>query len=153
MPKLHEIRHRLRVPFADTDMAGITHFSNILRYVEAAEAALFREIGEPLIHATPQEATGWPRVRIQCDFSGPLFFDDEAVVHLSIREIKIKAIEYGFRVTRVDPDSGDETLAAKGTMTTLAARIDRLSRGMRAADIPASVLRKIEPAPRDQPRR
>ena len=37
-----------RVAFADTDMAGVAHFTAILRWVEEAEAAWLRAKGEAL---------------------------------------------------------------------------------------------------------
>jgi len=33
------------VEFADTDLAGIMHFSNFFRFVECAEHAFFRSLG------------------------------------------------------------------------------------------------------------
>lgn len=57
-PRSHESQRRLievdfmpsfqtsrRVEFCDTDMAGIVHFANFFRYMEAAEHELFRNLG------------------------------------------------------------------------------------------------------------
>ena len=39
-----EYRHLRMVEFADTDMAGIVHFSRYFRYVEEAEHAFLRSV-------------------------------------------------------------------------------------------------------------
>ena len=42
---MSEFVYRRRVQFAETDLAGIVHFSNIFRYMEEAEHALWRAAG------------------------------------------------------------------------------------------------------------
>ena len=41
----YEQRIRRRVEFSETDMAGIVHYSNFFRYMEAAEHEFFRALG------------------------------------------------------------------------------------------------------------
>ena len=45
IPDYFHFSHQRRVEFSDTDMAGIVHFANYLRYVESAEHALWRHLG------------------------------------------------------------------------------------------------------------
>ena len=47
-----EFKLRRQVEFSDTDMAGIMHFSNFFRFMEAAEHAFFRSLGFS-IHTAP----------------------------------------------------------------------------------------------------
>jgi acyl-CoA thioester hydrolase len=42
-----EYKVRRRVEFSETDMAGIVHYSNFFRYMEAAEHEFFRSLGSP----------------------------------------------------------------------------------------------------------
>ena len=51
-----------RVEFADTDMAGIVHFSNYLRYMEMAEHDFLRSIGFSVNGTIEGRHVGWPRV-------------------------------------------------------------------------------------------
>ena len=51
----HEYRYRRRVEFSETDLAGIVHFSNYFRYMEAAEHEFFRSLGLS-IHLERDEA-------------------------------------------------------------------------------------------------
>src|SRR3990172_6068366 len=53
-----EYRYRRRVQFADTDVAGVVHFSWIARYMEEAEHALWREAG--LSIAPRDQPVGFP---------------------------------------------------------------------------------------------
>ena len=41
----HSYTTTRRVTFAETDLAGILHFSNSFRYMEEAEHAFFRSLG------------------------------------------------------------------------------------------------------------
>src|SRR4051794_1938674 len=49
-----------RVAFAETDLAGIVHFSTFFRYMEEAEHALWRAAGLPVFQT--MNNAGWPRV-------------------------------------------------------------------------------------------
>jgi YbgC/YbaW family acyl-CoA thioester hydrolase len=85
-----------RVQFAETDMAGIVHFSHFFRYMEECEHAVFRSVG--LSKAMPQEGQhiGWPRVTASCDFSGPVRFEDE--VELKLRVVKVGDKSFSYEV-------------------------------------------------------
>ncbi len=69
-----------RVQFADTDMAGIVHFSNFFRYMERVEHDFFRSlelsIREDPAKIAAEECVGWPRVHASCDYKSPLFFEE-----------------------------------------------------------------------------
>lgn len=141
---LQQVSIRRKVEFSDTDMAGIVHFSNYFRYVELAEAALFEQAGYPLIVRSGNRAEGWPRVRASCDFREPLHFGDEIEINLKVNELKIKAIEYKFRIYRLVPNH-EPLLAAKGKMATIFARI--LGEGrMESAPLPQALVEKIRAA-------
>ena len=57
-----EFRYRRRVQFAETDMAGIVHFSWYFRYMEEAEHALWRAAGLSIAPAEPTSAgPAWRR--------------------------------------------------------------------------------------------
>jgi YbgC/YbaW family acyl-CoA thioester hydrolase len=138
---------RRRVEFAETDMAGIVHFSNYFRYMEAAEAAFFRACGVPLIAADAGGAQGWPRVRAHCDFSAPLHFGDTVEVQLLVEAIKIKAIAYQFRLFRI-ADDGQRHPVAKGGFTTVHATRTAEDPSMQAQGIPQALLDQIGEAPK-----
>ena len=79
-----------RVAFAETDVAGLVHFSNFFRYFEDAEHALWRK-AELSIH--PENSPiGWPRVSAACEFHRPLRFEQEFEIGVRIAEITRRTI-------------------------------------------------------------
>ena len=107
-----------KIEFSETDMAGLVHFSNFFRYMETAERDFFQEVGLDLISSKPGELVGWPRVRAECKFSAPLRFGDTIDIHLAVKAVKDRSIDYQFRIYRRNPD-GSYTHAGKGHMSTV----------------------------------
>ncbi len=97
---------KMRVPFADTDLAGIVHFSNFFRYMENAEHAFYRSLGLSVHPGRrgSEPAVGWPRVRAACDYRKPLYFEQEVTVEIRLNELRTRSIRYGF-VFRLPDDS------------------------------------------------
>jgi acyl-CoA thioester hydrolase len=134
-----------RVEFSETDMAGIVHFSNFFRYMEAAEASFFRELGFPLIYRDENESRGWPRVRANASFQQPLYFGDEIKVHLFVKALKFKAIEFFFRIYKIE--GNQEIPVAKGSFTTVYVRRGTDSMEMQSIELPKDLLEKLEESP------
>lgn len=141
----HHFRQTRRVQFAETDLAGIVHFSNFYRYMEEAEHAFYRSLGYS-VHDMPGDApgskVGWPRVHASADFRKPLRFEEEFVVELLIEEIRSKTISYLARFWKEDGE-----LAATGKMVVVCVSFDSGERRMRAVAIPAAMREKIAEAP------
>lgn len=134
---------RRQVEFSETDMAGIVHFSNYFRWVEAAESALFQSLKEPLIVSGKNHVQGWPRVRASCEYKAPISFQDTVEIELVVKALKIKAIQFGFRIYRIDGEE-EKTLAAKGEMTTVCVRKTPPDAPMQAVNIPDNVLKQLK---------
>jgi YbgC/YbaW family acyl-CoA thioester hydrolase len=127
--------YRRRVQFAETDMAGIVHFSVIFRYMEEAEHALWRAAG--LSIAERDSDIGWPRISAACEFRNPLRFEEEFEVRARIGSLKTRTIEYEFTLVR------ERTVIAVGTMTSVC--VKKGQGGMRATEVPAEVARRLRP--------
>ena len=134
-----EYRMMHRVEFTDTDMAGIIHFSAFFRYMEVTEHAFFRSLGLSIQTRDGNRALGWPRVRVECEFSSPLRFEDEVEVHLRVREKRSKSLTYDFRFRKQDVE------VAKGSLTAVC--VAEESGRMKAVTIPALVADRIQVAP------
>jgi YbgC/YbaW family acyl-CoA thioester hydrolase len=130
-------QYRRRVEFAETDMAGIVHFSMFFRYMEEAEHALWRAAG--LSIARPGEKTGWPRLSATFDFRNPLRFEDEFEVAVSIEKVTSRTIEYVFTVRRGD------TFIGAGAITTVHIR-KSADGSMKAIQIPPAVVARLRAA-------
>ena len=138
-----EFKMTRRVEFADTDMAGLVHFSSYLRYMEATEHAFIRSLGFS-VAMWEQFKVGWPRVHVDCDYTAPLRFEDEVEVSLRVREKKEKSLTYDFTFRRVGP--GPAVDVGRGSITTVCVTRDA-GGAMKSAPIPEPVARKIEAAP------
>jgi YbgC/YbaW family acyl-CoA thioester hydrolase len=130
--QVSEFRYRRLVQFAETDLAGVVHFSCFFRYMEEAEHALWRAAG--LSIAPPGSDLGFPRVSASLDFQAPLHFEDEVEVWIRIASISRRTIRYvstltcGFTV-------------ATGTVT--AACVRKSPPPMRATDIPELIRARL----------
>ena len=101
---MYEFKQKKIVEFAETDQAGIMHFSNFFRYMEMTEHAFYRSLGFSVHKKDTTEPSGepigepigWPRVRAECQFNHPLRFEDMVEIHLLVSEKKSKSITYQF---------------------------------------------------------
>lgn len=98
-----------KVPFADTDMAGIVHFSRILGYVEEAEHAAMSRLGAPVIDSDG----GFPKVHVDCDYKRPLKFNDSVSIELGLIRVGSSSLTWKFSI------KVGNRLAAEGSMVTV----------------------------------
>jgi acyl-CoA thioester hydrolase len=139
----YEFKAVRRVEFAETDMAGIMHYSNFFRFMETAEHAFFRSLGLSIVTKV-DPPVGWPRVHAECDFRAPLHFEDEVEVHLLVSEKKSKSLSYVFRFTKLNGTPPIEV--AHGKLTVVCVRHEKEGK-MAACNIPDFIADKIEVAP------
>ena len=83
-----------RIQFSETDMAGIMHFSNYFRLMEEVEHAYFRSIGMSVVMQHDGMHIGWPRVAANCEYFGPLRFEDEVTLKLRVARLGEKSFNY-----------------------------------------------------------
>lgn len=106
-----------RVDFSQTDAAGLMHFSTYFIFMEAAEAAVFRELGLRLLESGPDGPVGFPRVDVQCRFRRPLYFDDVVRIEVRLEDLESSRLHWGFRFYAPTSE-----MCAKGSMTTVCVR-------------------------------
>jgi acyl-CoA thioester hydrolase len=129
-----EFRYPRRVQFAETDLAGIVHFSWYFRYLEEAEHALWRAAG--LSVAPPDGVRGWPRVAAAFDYKRPLRFEEEFEVAIRIATVSRRTITYACTVRR-----GRQVIGL-GQLT--AACVTRLADGtMSSIDLPPGLVEQL----------
>ncbi len=127
--------YRRRVQFAETDMAGIVHFSMYFRYMEEAEHAFWRSVG--LQVASSDGSVSFPRVAASCDFKASLKFEDEFEVHVRVEAVGRRSIRYGFTLRR------DNDILATGAMTSVS--VERMPGAhVRSIDLPADVMSRLQ---------
>ena len=129
-----DFRYARRVQFAETDLAGIVHFSWMFRYMEEAEHAAWRAAG--LSIADPTSELGWPRVRASFDFRNPLRFEDEFEVHVRLADVGSRSLQYEHTIKKGD------LLIGTGHIKTVCV-LAGADGSMRAIEIPAEIPRKL----------
>lgn len=142
-----EFRILRTVEFGETDMAGIMHFSNFFRWMEACETAFYRSLDLPLISFVPGNIVGWPRVSASCDYKAPLRFNDTVEVRLLIKDLRTRAVIFVFQFRKVD--AGGQVLpavVAQGEIAAVCVTADA-SGQMVAQPIPPAVKARLEVAP------
>jgi YbgC/YbaW family acyl-CoA thioester hydrolase len=135
------------VEFAETDMAGIMHFSNYFRWMEACESAFYRSLNLPLISFVPGQVVGWPRVNVTCDYRAPLRFNDAVEVRLYVKEIRTRAIVLLFKFRKIAKGKPEPDVCAQGEITAVCVTGDAKG-GMVATAIPDWFRAKIRVAPK-----
>ncbi len=91
---MYEYRTRRRVEFADTDMAGIVHFSRFFVYMESAEHELLRSLGCDVHFEHEGRHVGWPRVAASCRYLSPVRFGELLDVRLEIQRLGRTSLTY-----------------------------------------------------------
>ncbi len=140
-----EFKITRQVEFSETDMAGIMHFSNFFRFMEAAEHAFFRSLSLSIHPTGCGERINWPRVHAACDFRYPLRFEDTVEVHLLVREKRQKSLVYTFIFRKLNEQPVREI--ARGTLAVACVTRDETSGAMTGIPIPAAIADKIEAVP------
>lgn len=140
----YEFKIQRRVEFSETDMAGLMHFSNFFRFMEAAEHAFFRSLGFSVVMTQTDPPVSWPRVHAKCDYLKPVRFEDVIEVHLLVKRKAAKALEYQFHFHKIN--GAEPVEIAKGWITTVCVARDASGR-LKATSIPKEFADQIQAAP------
>jgi len=106
-PAIHVYRRSIR--FAETDAAGVAHFSRLLVIIEEAVHDFFQSRGLPILDA----ATAWPVVSIHADYSAGCRFQDEITVALSVDMIGTSSLGFSFTAAKAN---GTACFGGKATL-------------------------------------
>ena len=109
------------VRFADVDHAGIVYYPRFFHYFHLAFEELWRQRIGPRAYSEliDRDRIGFPAVRAECDFKGPLKFGDTAEIVVSVSRLGTKSITFHYRVYKAADESGDgreRSLAAEGSV-------------------------------------
>jgi YbgC/YbaW family acyl-CoA thioester hydrolase len=127
-----------RVEFGDTDMAGIMHFANFFRFMEAAETDFLIARG---LNVSWEEAAGkygFPRVSVSCDYQRPARFAEVLTIAVTLEKFGRKSVSYRFDFT----NSRGEALAT-GRITAVFCRTSDANK-LESVEIPPEIRSKLE---------
>jgi acyl-CoA thioester hydrolase len=132
--------YRRLVQFADTDLAGIVHFSSLFRIMEEAEHAFLRSLGLTVYEPGGTGVT-WPRVWANANFLNPAKFEDELEVHVVVESMTEKAVTYAFLIA-----IGDKQIAKGGVTAVCCHYVEGDGkRRLKSTPIPEEIVEKLKP--------
>ena len=124
-----------RVQFRDTDAGGIMHFASYFGWMEEAEHEALRSVG--LSAMDDNHGIGWPRVSAQCDYRGPIYFEDVVTIEVAIERIGGKSVTYKITMHQ------DDREVAIGKMTAVCCDLAEDGK-IKSVEIPAAVREQLE---------
>ena len=97
------------VRFSDVDHAGIVYYPRFFHLFHLAFEELWRTRIGPRAYSEliDRDRVGFPAVRAECDFKGPLRFGDTAEIELTVAKLGTKSITFHYLVYRAA--EGDAT--------------------------------------------
>src|SRR5690349_11595179 len=87
-----------RVEWIDTDASGQYHHGTVIRWVESAEAEIFRRIGHIELYGR------LPRVHYEADYHARVWFGDEVELRLTVDRVGRSSLSMSFRAVSGDTD-------------------------------------------------
>ncbi|MBM3852286.1 MAG: acyl-CoA thioesterase [Verrucomicrobia bacterium] len=142
VPSHFHFRHRRMVEFADTDLAGLMHFANFLRFAECAEHAFFRSLGFRVHSTDGGTQQGWPRLEVSCQYFRPARFEQTLEICLRIAELRTNSLTYGFWI--FCPETSPRAPLAAGTCSIVHVALDSRTHQIHKAPIPTALRHAFE---------
>jgi len=122
-----------RVEFADTDMAGLVHFTTYYRMMESVEHEFLRSLGTSVLNRDDDGRTvSWPRLAAECEFHAPAFFEDELEILVRVASLGRSSLVLKYEFRR-----GDDRIAS-GRMKTVCCEIQE-GESLLAIEIPVEL--------------
>jgi acyl-CoA thioester hydrolase len=129
------------IEFSDTDMAGIVHFANFFRFMEAAEHAYLRACGLSVVSEWEGIPITFPRVSATCDYMKPARFQEQLDIEVDIERIGRSSVRYAFTFFK----KGE--VIARGGITAVLCQV-RADRSLEPMEVPAALREQILSGPR-----
>jgi acyl-CoA thioester hydrolase len=108
-----------KVHFYDTDMMGIAHHSNHLRWFECGRVEYMRQAGIDLVELM-KEGISFPIKSVSCEYISPIRFDDTIVIETRLARLSRAQTVYSFRILR----QSDGTVLATGVTQNVFSHAD-----------------------------
>jgi acyl-CoA thioester hydrolase len=100
---------RVRVRYAETDQMGVVYHSNYIIWFEVGRVELLRAMGHTY-REMEKDDIHLPVVEVRCRYKQPAMYDDEIVIHTSLKNVRESLIHFHYEVTRAT----DTQLLAEG---------------------------------------
>jgi len=120
-------------------MAGIMHFANFFRFMEAAETEFLRTLGLSVSMNWEGQGIGFPRVSATCDFLKPARFEDVLEITVQVAKVGRKSVTFAFEFFK------EGELLARGQISSVFCRIGT-GRKIESLEMPAFLRERLEQA-------
>ena len=135
----NEYQTKRRIEFADTDMAGIVHFSRFFVWMEQTEHEFLRSLGASVTLRIGDQELGFPRVSASCEFIAPARFEEILDIDLRVARKGSRSMTYEFLF-----HVGDRRVA-KGHLSSVCCVVD--CDQVVATKIPSFLADQLQEAP------
>lgn len=99
-----------RVRFYETDLMGIAHHSNHIRWFECGRCEYLKQAGLDLLELFEQ-GFSYPIKSVSCEYIEPIHFDDTIIIETTLTKLTRAQMVFSYRLIR----QKDQVLLATGT--------------------------------------
>ena len=103
-----------RVKFYDTDVMGVVHHSNYIRWFETGRVEFLRALGIDL-NEMMSDGILFPIVEVGAKFHAPARFDDELEILTTAETLTRAKMQFRYEIRRL----GEEKILAEGNSTNV----------------------------------
>lgn len=103
------VKNYLRVKFYDTDLMGVVHHSNYIRWFETGRVEYFRNIGINL-NEMIEDKIIFPLTEVHAKYFQPACFDDELEIETTALALTKVMAEFKYKIRL----KGDEKILVSG---------------------------------------
>ena len=103
-----------RVKFFDTDVMGVVHHSNYIRWFETGRVEFLRAIGIDL-NEMMRDGILFPIIDISAKFHAPAHFDDDLEIETTAEALTRAKMKFSYAIRKC----GDEKILAEGSSTNV----------------------------------
>lgn len=89
----------VKVRFYETDMMGIAHHSNHIRWFECGRVEYMRKAGIDLLELM-EEGILFPIKNVSCEYINPINFDDIIMIETRLARLSRAQMVYSYRIIR-----------------------------------------------------
>jgi acyl-CoA thioester hydrolase len=93
---------RIRVRYAETDQMGVVYHSNHFIWFEVGRVELLRQLGFSYKEMETVDDCFIAVVDARCRYKAPVHYDDEVVVRTYLKQVREKAIHFGYELLTGD---------------------------------------------------
>lgn len=90
---------KIKVRFYETDMAGIVHHSNHIRWFEMGRVEYLRQAGV-CVNALTKAGIMTPIISVECVYKTAARFDDDLILETKLDKISRVRVSFSFRIIR-----------------------------------------------------